>query len=149
MLCRVFCLVSPKCLGGKSRRQVSAVSAYVARLYIATCSTYVAHLYIATCTSLLVHRYAIAPASTWMVRYLISSTPFRWHVRCGCPALLSFVLHWHPLWFGKLPNLPAPFVLLLPSPKYWSRAFWRCPSEMASILEIPVWNSVLLVCLRG
>ena len=55
---------------------------------------------------------AIAPASTWMVRYAISSTPFWWHVRCDCPALLSIVLHWHPLWFGKLPNLQAPFVLL-------------------------------------
>jgi hypothetical protein len=55
---------------------------------------------------------AITPASTWMVRYAISSTPFQWHVRCDCPALLSIVLHWHPLWFGKLANLPAPFVLL-------------------------------------
>ncbi len=56
---------------------------------------------------------AIAPASMWMVRYVISSTPFWWHVQCDCPALLSIVLHWHPLWFGKLPNLPAPFVMML------------------------------------
>ncbi len=56
---------------------------------------------------------AIAPASTWMVRYVISNTPFWWHVQCDCPALLSIELHWHPLWFCKLPNLPAPFVMML------------------------------------
>ena len=56
---------------------------------------------------------ASAPALTCMVRYAISSTPFWLHVQCDCPALLSIVLHWHPLWFGKLPNSPAPFVMML------------------------------------
>ncbi len=57
---------------------------------------------------------ASAPASMWMVRYAISSTPFWWHVQCDCPALLSIVMwHWHPLWFGNLLNLPAPFVMML------------------------------------
>ncbi len=62
---------------------------------------------------------ASASASTWMVRYAISSTPFWWHVQCDCPALLSIVLHWHPLWFGKLPNSPAPFVMMLLSCWCW------------------------------
>ncbi len=76
------------------------------------------------------HVNAIAPASMWMIRYAISSTPFWWHVQCACPALLSIVLHWHPLWFGKLPNLPAPFVMMLLS-------CWCFASPLDPISRLP------------
>ena len=84
MLCCVFWLFSPKCLGGKclSGKCLHCVN-------------------------------ASAPASTWMVRYAISSTPFWWHVRCDCSVLLFVIMwHWHPLWFGSLLDSPAPFVMM-------------------------------------
>ncbi len=81
---------------------------------------------------------ASAPAFTWMVRYTISSTPFWWHVHCDCPALLSIVLHWHPLWFGKLPNSPAPFVMMLLS-------CWCC--MVMRYLLIPFLNFLGLIWL--
>ncbi len=84
MLCCVFWLVSPKCLGGKCLGG-----------------------------KFLCHVNVSALASTWMVRYAISSTPFWLHVRCDCSALLSIVMwHWHPLWFGSLLDLPTPFVMM-------------------------------------
>ena len=110
----VLCVLA--CLAKMSRRQVSAASLggkSCLRRFLARCdSNRISHSAASLGGKSQRQVNAIAPASTWMVRYVISSTPFRWHVRCDCPALLSIVLHWHPLWFGKLPNLPAPFVLL-------------------------------------
>ena len=93
MLCCVFWLVSPKCLGGKCLG------------------------------GKFLHRVnASALASTRMVRYAISSTPFWWHVRCDCSVLLFVIMwHWHPLWFGSLLDSPAPFVMMqAPWFAWWS-----------------------------
>jgi hypothetical protein len=66
MLCCVFWLVLPKCLGGKRLRCLG---------------------------SKFLHRVnASAPASMWMVRYAISSTPFQRHIQWDCSALLSVVM---------------------------------------------------------
>jgi hypothetical protein len=96
MMCCVFWLVSLKCLGGK------CLGGKFLR-----------------CVN------ASAPASTWMVRYAISSTPFWWHVRWDCSASLSVVMwHWHPLWFGRLLDSPAPFVMMQsPWLARWSGVF--------------------------
>ena len=91
MLCCVFWLVSLKCLGGKCLG------------------------------GKFLHRVnARVPASTWMVRYATSSTPFGWHVRCDCSALLFIIMwHWHLLWFGSLLDSPAPFVMMQMPWLYW------------------------------
>jgi len=84
MLCCVFWLVSPKCLGGKclGGKFLRCVNAR-------------------------------APASTWMVWYARSSTLFWWHVQCDCSVSLFVIMwHWHPLWFGSLLDSPAPFVMM-------------------------------------
>ena len=93
MLCCVFWLVLLKCLGGKCLG-----------------GKFVHHVN------------ARVPASMWMVRYATSSTPFGWHVRCDCSALLFIIMwHWHPLWFGSLLDSPAPFVMMqMPWLSWWS-----------------------------
>ena len=55
----------------------------------------------------------------------ISSTSFWWHVRWDCSASLSVVMwHCHPLWFGRLLDSPAPFVMMQsPWLAWWSGVF--------------------------
>ena len=81
-------LISPKCLGGKCLG------------------------------SKFLHRVnASAPASTWMVRYVISSTPFRWHVRCDCSASLFCLVWLFRLAFGTLCGLAVS--LICQHPLWW------------------------------
>ena len=52
-----------------------------------------------------------------MVRYVISSTPFRWHVRCDCSALLFCLVWLFRLVFGTLCGLAVS--LICQHPLWW------------------------------
>ena len=87
LVCCVFWIVLPNCLGDKRLRCLGGK--------------------FLCCVN------ASAPASTWMVIYAISSTPFQWYVQWDCSVFFSVVMwHWHPLWFGSLIDSPAPFVIM-------------------------------------
>ena len=120
MLCCVFWLVSPKCLGGKCLG------------------------------SKFLHRVnASAPASTWMVRYAISSTPFWWHVWCDCSASLFCSVWLFRLAFRNYVAL-APFVVWFASTlcddavAMIGSMIWCFRVEFLFLLSVWVWCFVFV-----
>ena len=111
VLCCVVCICS-------SRQNVSAANVLAASSYVMWMP-------------------ALQP---WIVRYAISSTPFQWHVRCDCSALLFVVMwHWHPFWFGSILDSPALFVMM---DAMIGSMIWCCRVEF--LLSIWVWCFVFV-----